>query len=148
MKILLSFIFIVTNLICFSQNDTSNIDIIDPVEQMPIFPGGNKAFLCFFENNFNFDIINSGQIQIKYFVKFVVDSTGKARDFSFVGTRPEYIENLHLDSLKRQEILRVLNLLPAWTPALQNGKKVAVWYTIPINTPYKKTQCKKKKNSP
>ena len=128
----------------FSQNDTSNIDIIDPIEQMPIFPGGDKAFLCFFENKFNFDIINSGQIQIKYFVKFVVDSVGNARNFSFVGTRPEYIENLQLDSLKRQEILRVLNLMPTWIPAQQNGKKIAVWYTIPINTPYKKTKCKKK----
>jgi hypothetical protein len=144
MKILLSFIFIITNLMSFSQNDTSNIDIIDPIEQMPIFPGGDKAFLCFFENNFNFDIINSDQIQIKYFVKFVVDSVGNARNFSFVGTRPEYIENLQLDSLKRQEILRVLNLMPTWIPAQQNGKKIAVWYTIPINTPYKKTKCKKK----
>ena len=127
MKILLSFIFIITNLMSFSQNDTSNIDIIDPIEQMPIFPGGDKAFLCFFENKFNFDIINSGQIQIKYFVKFVVDSVGNARNFSFVGTRPEYIENLQLDSLKRQEILRVLNLMPTWIPAQQNGKKIAVW---------------------
>ena len=126
MKILLSFIFIITNLMSFSQNDTSNIDIIDPIEQMPILPGGDKAFLCFFENKFNFDIINSGQIQIKYFVKFVVDSVGNARNFSFVGTRPEYIENLQLDSLKRQEILRVLNLMPTWIPAQQNGKKIAV----------------------
>jgi len=144
-KLIVFFCSLIFSLTTFSQiNDSSEV-IIDSIEQMPIFPGGDKAFWCFLENNINFSILNEGQIHIKYFIKFKIDSIGKATEFTFIATRPEIISNVHVDSLKRIEILRVLNLMPQWEPALQNGKKIAVWFTIPISTPYTDLKCKKKK---
>ncbi|HEY6913844.1 MAG TPA: energy transducer TonB, partial [Paludibacter sp.] len=34
--------------------------------------------------------------------------------------------------LLEQEALRVVNAMPKWTPGEQKGKKVAVYYTLPI----------------
>jgi hypothetical protein len=148
MKSLLTLIFLILTLTAYGQErDSSDIEIINAVEQMPIFPGGENGIWCFFESNFNFDILNEDQTQIKYFIRFIIDSLGKAKDFNFIATRPETINNLHLDSLKRVEILRVLNIMPQWEPALQNGKKISCWYMIPIKTPYTEFKCRKKRNN-
>ena len=142
MRTLLTSILLILTLTASSQvKDTSDI-IIDQFEQMPVFPGGIDAIWCFFESNFNFDILNADQNQTKYFVKLTIDSTGRAKDYNFITTRPQTISKVHLDSLKRHEILRVFKLMPKWEPALQNGKKVSCWYTMPIITPYKDFKCK------
>ena len=38
-----------------------------------------------------------------------------------------------LGDYSEKEAMRVINLMPAWTPGEQGGKKVAVWYTLPIS---------------
>jgi hypothetical protein len=147
MRLTVIFIFLIISLTAYSQvNDSSDV-LSDPIESMPKFPGGDKAFWCFIENNFNLEILNADQIHIRYFIKFKIDSLGKAAAFNFIATRPENISNLHVDSLRRIEIERVLNLMPQWEPAVQNGKKSGVWFIIPISTPYTDNKCKKNKNS-
>jgi TonB family protein len=140
-KTLLTIIFLTLTLTIYSQTkDTIDI-IIDRFEQMPIFPGGLDALYCFVENNFNYDILNDDQTQMDYFIKFSIDSIGRAKDFNFIATRPQSISNVHLDSLKREEILRVFRLMPEWEPALQNGRKISCWFTISIKTPYTEFKC-------
>jgi periplasmic protein TonB len=130
-------LFIVILLLRFNiyaqVNDTSDI-IIDPFEQWPIFPGGEDSLWCFLESNYRYDIMNADTEAVRYILKFVIDTSGLAKDFSFVGTIPrdKIIQN---DSLQRKEILRVLNRMPHWEPAEQNSKKVSVWFSISINTP-------------
>jgi TonB family protein len=139
----LFFLILFVNLKIYSQeNDTSDI-IIDYFEQMPIFPGGFDSIWCFLEGNFRYDILNDDNEAIKYFIKFVVDSTGAAKDFNIIATRPQNIRNSQVDSLKRSEIIRVLGLMPKWEPATQNGRKISCWYTIPIKTPYTGFKCNK-----
>ncbi len=38
-----------------------------------------------------------------------------------------------VDPLLDQEAIRVVESLPTWKPGEQGGKKVKVWYTVPIN---------------
>ena len=139
-----SLIFIF-NLKVYPQiNDSSDITF-DIQEEMPIFPGGNDSIWCFLESNFKYDILNADQKMVTYLIKFIVDSSGVARDFSFIGTRPRDIVNDHADSLKRKEILRVLALLPKWEPGKLFNKKFNCWCFISIKTPYKEYRCKRKK---
>ena len=151
MRTLFTAIFLIIPLAAFCQvKDTSQIVLTDPIEQMPIFPGGENGIWCFLESNLNLDILNRDKTPIKYYIKFIVDTIGKARDFSFIATKPVITTNFQLDSLKKVEILRVLNMMPLWEPAVQyDGKKISVWFSIPIKTPYTNFRCKKKKsNSP
>lgn len=36
------------------------------------------------------------------------------------------------DAFLDQEAVRVVSLMPSWTPAQQNGRSVSSWFTLPI----------------
>ncbi|MEN9444590.1 MAG: hypothetical protein RIS47_1480, partial [Bacteroidota bacterium] len=38
-----------------------------------------------------------------------------------------------VDPLLDKEAIRVVSEMPKWEPGEQRGKKVPVWYTVPIN---------------
>jgi bla regulator protein blaR1 len=134
------------NLKIYSQEkDTTDI-IVDYFEQMPIFPGGSDSIWCFLEANFRYDILNINNEAVKYFIKFVIDSTGAAKEFNIIASRPQIVKNNHIDSLKRSEIIRVFRLMPKWEPATQHGRKISCWYTIQIKTPYTDFKCNKFKS--
>jgi periplasmic protein TonB len=57
------------------------------------------------------------------YVSFVVDSLGKVRN-------PKLLRGVG-DELDK-EALRVVNLMPIWTPGKINGNPVNVQYNIPI----------------
>ena len=139
------------NLKIYSQeNDSINI-IIDYIEQMPVFPGGSNSIWCFLENNFQYEILNAGNKEVKFITRFIVDTLGKTTDIKIMGSIPQNIIFDHQDSLKISEIVRVLELMQTWQPATQNNKKVRCLYSIPIMTPYKEFRCsqfqKKRKNN-
>ena len=123
------------------ENDTS-IFTITIIQEMPTFPGGYDSLWCFLESNYNYDILNSDSISVTYFLKFMVDSSGIARNFGFLGTKPTNVITKN-DSLKRIEILRVLSILPRWNPARQGSERVNIWFSIPIKTPIKEFRCKR-----
>ncbi|MEA2042624.1 MAG: energy transducer TonB [Bacteroidota bacterium] len=57
------------------------------------------------------------------YIRFVVDADGKIKDAHvYRGTDP----------LLDEEALRVIGTLSDFTPGMQNGKKVAVWFNLPI----------------
>jgi TonB family protein len=94
------------------------------VEEMPEFPGGEKALRDFIGSNVKYpeDAKKEG-IQGRVFVNFVVKSDGTLGNFKVVwGVHP----------LLDKEALRVLTLLPTWKPGKQRGQAVNVAYTIPI----------------
>jgi TonB family protein len=106
------------------EQQTDNNKIYTVVEKMPQFPGGEKNLLEYINNNVKYpaDAFQSG-IQGKLIVRFTVNESGK------VGTA-EVIRSLSpsIDA----EGLRVIKSLPDFIPGEQNGKKVVVWYTMPI----------------
>ena len=93
-------------------------------DKMPEFPGGEKALVNFLSQNINFpaEAMKRNE-QGKVYVQFVVSKTGKVEHPTVAkGVSPD------LDN----EALRVIGLLPDWTPGEQNGQKVAVTRLIPI----------------
>lgn len=99
-------------------------DVMEYAEHMPDFPGGEVAMKAFFEENLKFPTSANGKkIEGKVVCNFVVDKEGNIRDSRIVRGF-----NKECDA----EALRVINLMPKWTPGTQNGKLVNVSYSIPI----------------
>jgi protein TonB len=91
---------------------------------MPEYPGGVAALHRFLARNLRVpeNVIEPGQ-RINIPVRFVVNKTGELSDVEFLVQVNEPI---------KQEVLRVMRKMPAWKPGLQNGRPVAVYFTVPI----------------
>ena len=75
----------------------------ETIEQMPEFPGGPKALIKFLSENSKYSMW-SDKVTI---VKFLVTSKGKIDKIEIVrGYNPEW----------NKEIIRLLKMMPAWTP--------------------------------
>ena len=99
-------------------------EIFTVVEKMPEFPGGLEALFTFINSNINYPhSAKIKNIQGTVFVQFVVEKNGAI-------SNPKVIRSLDDDCDK--EALRVVRLMPNWTPGTQRGKAVMVRYTLPI----------------
>lgn len=93
-------------------------------EEMPAFPGGNAAMLAFLGRKINYPAVAlDRQVSGKVHVAFVVDADGHLRD-------PQVVRGLGygLD----EEALRLVRIMPWWTPGRINGQPVWVRVTLPI----------------
>ena len=106
-----------------SKEEYSRNDTLDMVEQMPAYPGGHEAMLKFIAKEICDPSIQGNVTQGRVVVKFVVDKEGNV-------VNPQVIRGV--DPFLDKEALRVVSKMPKWEPGTQNGKKVAVWYTIPV----------------
>lgn len=102
-----------------------NGDVYLIVEEMPTFPGGDKALRQYIANAVTYpEEAQKNGIQGKVYVSFVVDVDGSVTASKIVrGVDPS------LD----KESLRVVRELPKWKPGKEKGKPVKVQYTVPIN---------------
>ena len=98
------------------------------VDEMPVFPGGMQALLNFLKANVQYpEAAKQAGTVGRVTISFVVGKDGVCRDFKVLrSVSPE------LDA----EALRVLGLMPKWTPGKQEGKPVPVRYTVPLNFIY------------
>ena len=117
--------------------DVSNgvlvVDLVDKeevfvmVDTMPMFMNGDvSTFRNWVMQNIRYpEAALQAGIQGAVFVQFVVGSDGYIS--------PDRIEILQSpDDMLRDEVLRVIQLSPRWTPGVQRGQNVAVSFTIPI----------------
>ena len=105
---------------------------IYPIETHPIFPGGDKQFYCFIDNNIDKKIINSVDIKGTVYIQFDLDTTGMPINFKIIKPLNPIIDN---------EFLRVLKLMPKWFPGMKLNKPVIVRYRCPLKIPYKNEFC-------
>lgn len=98
--------------------------VYDIVEQQPEFPGGPSAMAKWLGDNIKYPAeAAKNNIQGRVIVRFVIGSDGTVGNVEIVrGVDPQ------LDA----EAVRVINAMPKWTPGKQDGKPVAVRYTIPV----------------
>lgn len=94
------------------------------VEQMPLFPGGEKALLEYLASNTIYPEASMKQgVMGKVILRFCITSKGTVSQVSVLkGISPE------LDA----EAIRVVKTLPSFIPGKQGGKPVPVWYMVPI----------------
>jgi protein TonB len=95
------------------------------VDVMPVFPGGDAALLKFIADSTHYpkDAKEKG-IQGKVLARFMVKKDGSVSDVSIMQEVSPSLDN---------EAIRVVKLLPKFTPGKLNGKRVPVWFTVPIS---------------
>lgn len=106
------------------KNKFDGNEIFVMVEDMPQFPGGNKAKLNHITKTIKYpkEAIDKG-IKGVVFVRFIVSKSGSIKDAKVIrGVHP----------LLDKEALRVIEEMPNWIPGKQNGKNVNVSYTLPV----------------
>lgn len=101
-----------------------NSDIPDTVAP-PTYPGGMAALSKFLSDNIQYPKeAEKAKIEGRVLVGFIVDVDGAISE-----SRVEHSSHPLLD----REALRVVRLMPAWNPAMEDGKPVKVRYHLPVN---------------
>lgn len=143
MKYIVAFFLVVANLGLKAQSDSivpsseeehvpgrANLVDDDPiftiVQQMPQFPGGEKAMYAFIAQTIQYpDEAKDQGIQGTVYVQFIVNKDG-CIDTSAV----QILRGVHpsLDN----EAIRVVKEMPCWTPGTQREKPVRVYHKQPF----------------
>lgn len=93
--------------------------------QAQFMDGGTDRFLQWVMQQIKYpEVASSNGIGGKVYVSFVIDKSGKL-------TQVKVLRDV--DASLVQETIRVLNMSPAWKPAIKKGKVVAVQYQMPVN---------------
>ena len=94
------------------------------VENKPQFKGGEEALMIFLaEKTIYPEISKSNNMEGTVYVKFVVGKDGAVKDAEVLRGVDSHID---------KEALRVVNLLPKWSPGSQRGKTVNVRFILPF----------------
>ena len=97
------------------------------VQQQPDFIGGQKEMAKFLRKNFKYPR-NAQRMGItgKVFVRFVVSRNGTINDVTI-------LKGLANCNECNEEAIRLVKMMPAWTPGMQNGNPVNVYFNLPIS---------------
>jgi len=117
--------------------ENNTIHAMAGIEKKPDFPGGLAKFHEFVNRNFNLNAGYKGKGKV--FVMFVVEKDGSLSDI-------KVLRDVGFDTGK--EAVRLLKAAPRWIPGEQNGKKVRVHYSLPIEINSEKMAIKSAGNSP
>ena len=99
--------------------------VYNSVEQMPEFPGGVVEMMKFLQMNIKYPPMAAvNKIEGRVVVQFIIDATGQVGDVKVVRSVDEELD---------AEAVRVVKSMPKFEPGRQDGKAVAVWYTLPIS---------------
>lgn len=104
------------------NKSSDNDPIFVVVDEMPKFPGGEKAL----KNYLNSEPVHPDKKKKTkgiVFVQFIIDKSGKVTD-------PMILRGL--TPLYDQEAIRVIKNMPDWSPGIKGGKKVKVQFTYPV----------------
>ena len=101
-------------------------EVFNIADLMPLFPGGQNALINFLAKNVSYpDSARINTISGTVYINFIIDTLGNV-------TNVNVIRGVH--PLLDQEAVRVVKLMPRWSPgklALEN-RLVNVNYNIPI----------------
>jgi len=106
-----------------NQQDTKD-SIYSIVDKMPEFQGGQKGLIAFLNQNVSYpaEALKKKE-QGKVIVQFTITKNGKVEDVKVLRSVSPTLD---------AEAVRVIGLLPDWTPGEQNGEKVAVYQILPV----------------
>lgn len=94
------------------------------VEEMPQFPGGPVEFMKWLTRNLNYPrSLEQQQVQGRVVAEFIVGTDGSITDVKLVSTLHPLCDN---------EVLRVLRMMPRWTPGIDKGEPCRTKVCIPV----------------
>lgn len=103
---------------------TGGDEILFAAEEMPTFPGGDKALhetlgkLIKYPKN-----AYDNNIEGKVLIRFVVSRDGSVTNATVLRSADPSLDQAALEAVKS---------LPRFNPGKQGGKPVNIWYTLPI----------------
>ena len=103
---------------------SQQLDSLGKGDRQSAFPGGEMELMKFVYCNLNLDKANylenkKGSV----YLQFSIDTTGRPADIKVMKTPNEDYG---------QEAIRLINLMPNWTTATQNGKTIKQQWNLPI----------------
>jgi hypothetical protein len=133
-RIILLIIIANLSIIGFCQHDTikkSETELIFDVDNTPEYPGGSEALTEFISSKAIYPKEYCDRnIQGKVFIQFIIDTSGLV-------TNPKVLRGIDptLDSIS----ISIVNSMPKWKAATQEGKPVNFKFLLPL-----KYSCEKK----
>ncbi|HNQ00393.1 MAG TPA: energy transducer TonB [Bacteroidia bacterium] len=98
---------------------------VSVVQVQPQFPGGADSLQSFMKANMTYPAqAKLNHIQGRVYAGFMVDRKGKIKDIRILSGVNEELDN---------EAIRVLKLMPDWTPGSAGGSAVDVQYILPVD---------------
>lgn len=98
--------------------------VLQFVEKMPEFPGGQAAMMKFIVAHIQYpELARENGVEGRVFTRFTVWSDGSLGNFEILRS---------IGGGCDQEALRVLKMMPKWKPGMQRGKPVSVRFTLPF----------------
>ena len=107
------------------------------VEEMPRFPGDEKALMEYLKSNLQMPEKYKGDdaefrlAEYRTFIRFVVTEDGSISDVNLI-KKTEGFKDLD------DEALRVVKAMPKWNPGKMDGKPVKVYFHLPVVFKFKK----------
>lgn len=100
-------------------------EVLNVAEWMPEFPGGTDALKRFLLRNLHMpeNSLEPGT-RVQVVARFVVGADGRVRDIEITGPA---------DAIFNLEVKRVIARMPDWKPGEQQHRKVAVYFSLPVN---------------
>ena len=108
-------------------NPVDTSQVYEKAEIMPGFPnGGTQALMKFLFANIKYPKnAREAGLQGKVVVKFIINTDGSIES-------PMIVNNNAANYELEKEAIRVISSMPKWIPASQQGKKVRVYFVLPI----------------
>jgi TonB family protein len=101
-------------------------EILTIVEVMPEYPGGLKELFSFIQQNMKYpEMEKEAGIQGTVYVQFVVTKEGAVQS-------PKILRGVNGAPGFDKEVIRIVKMMPNWIPGENGGKKVNVYYTLPV----------------
>lgn len=99
-------------------------EIYESAEHMPTYPGGATELKKYIDEHLRYpEAALADSVQDIVQVSFIVEKDGSTKDFEVIDEHHPALE---------AEAVRVLQYMPKWKPATQNGVKVRVEYVVPV----------------
>ena len=106
------------------EEEVEEEQIFQIVEEAASFPGGIGECMKWLGKNIKYPTISQESgVQGRVIVQFVINRDGSIVDAKVVRGVDPYLD---------KEALRVVNLMPKWTPGKQRGKAVRCQFTLPV----------------
>lgn len=99
-------------------------DVTDFAEIEPEFPGGEEAMIKFIQQHVEYpELSREMGEQGTVYVQFVVHSDGSIQNVRVLKGVSKRLD---------REAMRVVKMMPDWSPGMQDGEPIRVRYQIPI----------------
>ncbi len=106
------------------EEEIVEAEIFTVVEQMPSYPGGPAEMTKFIQQNIKYPMMaRESDIQGRVFINFVVEPDGSVTNVKVMRG---------IGGGCDEEAIRIVNMMPKWSPGKQRCTAVRCSYTVPI----------------